>query len=107
MLTQRSVENGFSLNYDKGVWSVVRGTVSADPLVGKISINSGPKEVDLNRIRSNQEDTIPDENVFFELVWYDENGTPYTSEEAEELGLFFREKIENQPAIDSLNISRK
>ncbi len=88
VLTQRSVENGFSLNYDKGVWSVVRGTVSADPLVGKISINSGPKEVDLNRIRSNQEDTIPDENVFFELVWYDENGTPYTSEEAEELGLY-------------------
>ncbi len=88
VLAERSIENGFSLKYDRGVWSVVRGTVADEPQVRSISIASAPREVDLNKIRRTPDGAIPDENVFFELVWYDEDGTPFTSEEADELGLY-------------------
>ena len=39
--------------------------------------------VNLERIRKKQEGVIPDENVYFEVVWYDEDGNPYSHEEAE------------------------
>lgn len=88
VLPEVSIQNGFRLNYDKGVWSV--GSVNQEEVkeIGEIRIVSAPTEVYLGKIMETQDGAIPDENVYFEIIWKDVDGNEISSGEAEELMLY-------------------
>ena len=81
VLSQKSIDNGYQLNYQNGSWSVNKEEVS---FISDIQILSAPEKVDLRKIKANADGTIPDQNTFLEVVWYDSEGTPFTSDEVEE-----------------------
>lgn len=85
VLSQKSIDNGYQLNYQNGSWSVNKEEVS---FIGDIQILSAPEKVDLRKIKANADGAIPDQNTFLEVVWYDSEGTPFTSDEVEEYALY-------------------
>ena len=85
VLSQKSIDNGYQLNYQNGSWSVNKEEVS---FIGDIQILSAPEKVDLRKIKANADGTIPDQNTFLEVVWYDSEGIPFTSDEVEEYALY-------------------
>ena len=85
VLSQKSIDNGYQLNYQNGSWSVNKEEVS---FISDIQILSAPEKVDLRKIKANADGTIPDQNTFLEVVWYDSEGTPFTSDEVEEYALY-------------------
>ena len=85
VLSQKSIDNGYQLNYQNGSWSVNKEEVS---FIGDIQILSAPEKVDLRKIKANADGAIPDQNTFLEVVWYDSEGIPFTSDEVEEYALY-------------------
>lgn len=89
VLPDKKVEEGYELKYENGVWSTDCTIIDDTPRVGKVDIISAPLEVDLSKIKQDQDETaIPDEMVFLELSWYDQSGEKISNETVEEYGLY-------------------
>lgn len=87
VLSEKSIGEGYRLRYENGAWITDRD--SGIPKVGKVEIVSAPQEVDLSKIRQASEEwEVPDETIFFEIVWYDEKGAKISNEDAEQFGLY-------------------
>lgn len=88
VLSQKSIDMGYKLNYNKGNWSVAWADAEDTKQIGEIDLVSSPSEVNLSRIMETQDGTVPDENVYFEIIWKDIDGNEISSDEAEELALY-------------------
>lgn len=89
-LHDRYVSNDFQLEYQNGVWQTAGGNFDSRQVKG-VSVEHAPREINLNDIRVSEDydwETIPDENVYFELVWHDEENNEFSTDEAEELALY-------------------
>lgn len=82
VLPQSCIERGYELKYNEGVWSV-DGQIPEDISISRIEIVSAPEKVDLRKIAAAEDETIPDEETFFEVNWYDGNGNVFSSEDVE------------------------
>ncbi len=90
VLHGKHMENGFQLEYQNGIWKTAGGGYDTRQ-VKSVSVNHAPREVDLNRIRIPDSDfwgVIPDKEIYFDLVWYDEEGRAFSAEDVEELALY-------------------
>lgn len=76
VLNQSYVDNGFGLQYDQKKWTV--SGLTDDREVGGIEIRSAPTSVNLGKISANGSETIPDETIYFEIVWYDNSGEEFS-----------------------------
>lgn len=88
VLAQKKIEEGYELRYDEGQWKVFGEPVDSRE-IGKIDILSAPSKVDLRKIVQKEEGVIPDENVFFEIKWYDENGNVFSDEDVIDYYMFY------------------
>lgn len=88
VLSQKSIDMGYQLNYDKGNWTVGGTGQEEEKKIGEINIVSAPTEVNLNKIMETPDGTVPDENVYFEIIWKDTNGNEFSTDEVEELMLY-------------------
>ena len=77
VLEQSYIDRGYELKYDVSGWTV-EGAVTELQKVGRIELCSAPKSIDLRKIAEKGDGSIPDENAYFEIIWYDENGNPYS-----------------------------
>ena len=77
VLDQSYIDRGYKLKYDVSGWTV-EGAVTELQKVGRIELCSAPKSIDLRKIAEKADGSIPDENAYFEIIWYDENGNPYS-----------------------------
>ena len=84
VLADKSVQNGYKLYYNNGLWHVDWADKEEVPLIREIEILSAPEKVSLDKIKSREDGAIPDETAYFETVWYDIDGNPYTSEAVKE-----------------------
>lgn len=82
VLPQSCIERGYELKYNEGVWSV-DGQIPEDISISRIEIVSAPEKVDLRKIAATEDGTIPDEEAFFEVNWYDGNGNVFSNEDVE------------------------
>lgn len=88
VLSQKSIDMGYQLNYDKGNWTVGSAVEEETKKIGEINIVSAPSEVNLNKIIETQDGSVPDENVYFEIIWKDTDGNEISSDEVEKLMLY-------------------
>ena len=88
VLSQKSIDMGYQLNYNKGNWTVGGTGQEEEKKSGEINIVSAPTEVNLNKIMETPNGTVPDENVYFEIIWKDTNGNEFSADEVEELALY-------------------
>ena len=88
VLSQKSIDMGYQLNYNKGIWSVGEEGQEEEKKIGEINIVSSPTEVNLNKIMETLDGTVPNENVYFEIIWKDTNGNEFSIDEVEELALY-------------------
>lgn len=88
VLSEKSINDGYELKYTNGVWSAQRENQGEEIQIGSIEIVSAPSQVVLQNISTNEEGTVPDETVYFEIVWRDKEGQVISSEEVEELALY-------------------
>lgn len=89
-LHERYISNDFQLEYQNGVWQTAGGNFDSRQVKG-VSVKYAPREVDVSKIEvpTGGDDTvIQDKDIYFELVWYDEEGNPFSAGEAEELMLY-------------------
>ena len=87
VLPQSSIDNGFKLNYNGGIWTVEREQTGIEN-VSRIEVLSSPGKVDLRKIAVKEDGTIPDETAYFELNWYDGNGQIIGNDVVEEYGFY-------------------
>ena len=83
VLAQASIDNGFGLNYSGGVWTADRGQAEIIN-IDRIEIFSAPEKVDLRKIKDPEDGTIANENVYFEVAWYNEKGEAFSSDVVED-----------------------
>ncbi len=88
ILAQKHIERGYELQYADNTWTVCGEPISFRE-IGRIEITSAPETVDLKRIAQKEEEMIPDEDIYFEITWYDEDGTPFSDEDIREEYWFF------------------
>ncbi|MCI8490655.1 MAG: hypothetical protein HFJ04_10535, partial [Lachnospiraceae bacterium] len=88
VLAEKSIENGYQLNFDKGKWTVSQENQEESIQIGEIEIVSAPSQVVLDKIFSEEYGPAPDESVYFEVIWKDTEGNPISSQEAEEWMLY-------------------
>ncbi len=88
VLAEKSIENGYQLNFDKGNWTVSQENQEESIQIGEIEIVSAPSQVVLDKIFSEEYGPAPDESVYFEVIWKDTEGNPISSQEAEEWMLY-------------------
>ena len=77
ILAQKSIDYGFELGYEADGWKVNGGQIDSSE-IGHIEIVSAPSKVDLRKIPSQEDESIPDENVYFEVKWYDLKGEVFS-----------------------------
>ncbi len=77
ILAQKSIDYGFELGYETDGWKVNGGQIDSSE-IGHIEIVSAPSKVDLRKIPSQEDESIPDENVYFEVKWYDLKGEVFS-----------------------------
>ncbi len=77
VLGQSYIDRGYKLKYDVSGWTVEGAAIDLQK-VGRIELRSAPKSIDLRKIVEKEDGSIPDENAYFEVIWYDENGNPYS-----------------------------
>lgn len=78
ILAQKYIKDGYELKYEKGAWTVYGGPFYDTRKIGNIKIHSAPEKVNLRKITEKADESIPDENVYFEVTWYDEDGEPFS-----------------------------
>ncbi len=89
-LHERYISNDFQLEYQNGVWQTAGGNFDSRQVKG-VSVKYVPREVDVSKIEvpmDGDDTVIQDKDIYFELVWYDEEGKPFSAGEAEELMLY-------------------
>lgn len=87
VLPQASIDNGFNLKYTSGEWVVYKGT--ADPwVIGDIRVLSAPVNVDLDKITQKTDGVIPDEDIYFEVKWYNGSGIQFDDADIEDYGYY-------------------
>lgn len=89
-LHERYISNDFQLEYQNGVWQTAGGNFDSRQVKG-VSVKYAPREVDVSKIEvpmDGDDTVIQDKDIYFELVWYDEEGKPFSAGEAEELMLY-------------------
>ncbi len=88
VLSQKSTDFGYQLMYNRGTWSVGMQGEEEPKEIGSIDIISAPSEVALSRIAMKEDGTVPDENIYFELIWKDVDGNIISSDKVEEWMLY-------------------
>lgn len=89
VLASKFIGEGYALNFGNGVWTVGEKE-EAFREVGSIKIHSAPSSVDLKKILVKDIGEIPDEEIYFEVIWYDTEGNPFSHHEViDENYLFF------------------
>lgn len=89
VLSEKSVGNGYRLKYSDGVWSVVLASQDDAREIGSIEFTAQPPaQVGLESIAKKEDDSIPNDSVYFDIIWRDAEGTLFSAEEADELGLY-------------------
>ncbi len=88
VLSQKSTDFGYQLMYNRGTWSVGMQGGEEPKEIGSIDIISAPSEVALSRIAMKEDGTVPDENIYFELIWKDVDGNIISSDKVEEWMLY-------------------
>ena len=82
VLPQSCIDSGYELIYSGGAWSV-DGELAEDMAISRIEVVSAPEKVDLRKIQATEDGSVPDENTFFEIKWYDGYGDVISSEDIE------------------------
>lgn len=85
VLAQKSIENGFELNYLNGTWLTNPKDLKE---IGRIEILSAPSKVDLAKISLYDEEEISEGDPYFEVKWYDKEGNVFDDNEIED-GRFY------------------
>lgn len=88
VLARQYIERGYELQYAQNVWTVY-GESAALREIGNIDISYAPKDVDLRAIVQKEDGSVPDENIYFEVTWYDKDGIPFSSDEITDEYWFF------------------
>ena len=88
VLSEKSIENGYRAEYKSGTWTVSEKDQEDIREIGGIEIISAPSYVVLDQIESKQDGAVPNENIYFEIIWRDMQGNEFTAEEVEELALY-------------------
>ena len=89
VLSDKSVENGYLLKYLDGNWFAVWASQDDSKKVGSIELTAQPpSQVILDSIAKKEDDSVPDESVYFDIVWKDADGAPMSAGEAGEMGLY-------------------
>ena len=88
VLPEKSIEDGYQAEYKSGTWSVSREDQGDIKEIGGIEIISAPSYVVLGQIEAKQDGTVPNEDIYLEIIWRDMQGNEFTAEEVEELGLY-------------------
>lgn len=89
VLAQKSIDNyGYQMKYSDGLWTVVKPGLEETKEIGSIEIGPAPSQVLLDSIMRKLDGSIPDENVYFDIVWKDLDGNAISSEEADERMLY-------------------
>lgn len=86
VLSEKTSANGFSLNYTNGAWTVASSFMG--PEIEAIELVSYPAKVDIRTIRQEQEDAIPDDTVYAEVLWKDADGAAYDADTVEDYGFY-------------------
>ena len=92
VLAQKKIDEGYELIYEAGQWKVCGEPVDSRE-IGRINILSAPSKVDLRKIVEKEEGVIPDENVFFEIKWYDENDNVFSDEDVIEYMFYEMDQV--------------
>lgn len=85
ILSEKDIENGYGLIYEEDGW-----VTTADWLnfyVGSVEVISAPFTVDISKIKAKADGSIPDESIYCEIIWKDEDGYQIEKELIEEYGL--------------------
>ncbi len=82
VLPQSYIERGYELKYQAGVWTV-DGEVPEGISISRIEIVSAPEKIDLRKIPVTEDGSVPDEETYFEIKWYDGNGNVVREEDVE------------------------
>lgn len=88
VLSQKSLERGYQLNYQQGNWTVSWADEGEILQIGSINIDSAPPWVLLEKISIDQE-MLPDNHTYFEITWKDQNGRLISIQEVEDELLFY------------------
>ena len=78
LLAQKNIDNGYELRYETGEWKVYGQPVNVEE-IGRIEIVSAPSKVDLRKIPSQEDGSIPDENIYYEIKWYNLAGEEFSA----------------------------
>lgn len=82
VLAQKSMDIGFELKYADGVWTGNQDLKLRK--IGRIEILASPSQVRATDITSD-----PNENIYFDIKWYDKNGEAFNDEEVNDC-LFYQ-----------------
>lgn len=89
VLAQKSIDNyGYQLKYSDGLWTVVKPAQEETKQIGSIEISSAPSQVLLDSIMRKLDGSVPNENVYFDIVWKDVDGNDLSPEEADDRMLY-------------------
>lgn len=83
VLAQKSLDNGYELEYEAGAWKIA-GEPIVSREIGRIDITHAPSKVDLRKIAAKEDESIPDENTYFEVTWYDKSGEAFSAQEVDD-----------------------
>lgn len=86
ILAEKYIQNGYKLSYERDGW--IAATNWSGISVGSIDVISAPLTVDISKIKAKEDGSIPDEKVYCELVWKDEEGYPIEKSLVYDYGLY-------------------
>ena len=90
VLPQSSIDNGFNLKYTSNGWMVYKGIADLWA-VEEIRVLTAPQKVDLEKISQKEEGTIPDQNTYFDVKWYNGNGTALSYDDIIDIYYYYDE----------------
>ncbi len=73
LLNEADMQNGWTLTYADGAWTVSNSSSGEQVEIGSIEITSSPSAVDISAI-IDTDGSIPNEDAFCTIVWRDLNG---------------------------------
>lgn len=86
ILAEKYIQNGYKLSYEKDGWIAAANWSGIS--VGSIGVIAAPLTVDISKIKAKEDGSIPDENIYCELVWKDEEGYPLEKSLIYDYGLY-------------------
>ncbi len=91
VLPQGKIEDGYTLEYENGAWTLHAPDLGYEYIeIGSIEVVSKPDTVDISAITMKDEnDLVPDESVFCNIIWYDIQGNRISSYDVEEYLFYY------------------